>query len=362
MDRLARDSPGFPSLRRGNSRGYGLQANHRCGTGCFPRRRACRESKESFMRFTYGLIFGFSLIVFATLAGAQEAQQAIQVVLGKDGSIKVIDPKTGKELPSIILRGVEKAPFVRVIEGPSAIVNELTVDQRTGQLVRQQPAKDDKELEKTKQELQKAKKEIEKLKQDLKKEPPKAEPKKKVEEEYYELEIVPGPDGQPKVFTLKKVPPQTLDQKVDRVLREITELRKELTEVKKRLEERKGPPAGKGPPEGKRPPFEPRGGWGWGGWGHWEPKKGPGNPDSIRIELEAKKHKELEEILRKHGISPDVLKMIEDKKKAAPKKGPGAKENEPAPTIAPAELERRLDHILSEVEALRKEVKKALAK
>ena len=335
------------------------------------------------MRFMLGLLFGIGVIVFPALTTAQDGTQAIQVVVGKDGSIKVVDPRTGNELPSIILRSAEKPPFVRVIEGPGEIVRELTVDQRTGQLVRlgQDKAKDA-ELEKAKKELNQARKQLEKLLDDLKKEKDAKDAKKSKDDEYFELEVIPGPDGKPKSFLLKKVPPQSLDNKVDRVMREIYELRRDINELKKQLDAKKGPPEGKGPPFGG--PGGPRGGWGWpgGGWDKggppkgYDPKgpepKGPpakkGDPKAdgpVRVEvnhnIDPKTLKQLEDIFKKYGIPSDVIKKIEEKKTKPEPKQPIVDPKAPTQP-ASGNVEARLDRILAEVEALRKDIQKGKGK
>jgi len=59
------------------------------------------------MRSISWLIFSLGLGVFLSSgsAGAQDAvKPSVQVVIGPDGSVKVIDPKTGKEVPSVVTK------------------------------------------------------------------------------------------------------------------------------------------------------------------------------------------------------------------------------------------------------------------
>lgn len=178
------------------------------------------------------------LVAFAGVQ-AQESQPAVQVIVGPDGSIKVIDPRTGRELPSIVTRPGAKAPDR--IPSASAEMIRFYFDSL-------QPREKGKEKEKQKER--------------------------------------------------EKDRPGTLDQKVDRLLDEMAEMRKELNTIKSRL--------------------DGRGGFG-GGWGPPWSRYGPSD----------------------------------DKKEKEKSKDSDRKEK------SRSDLERRLDRILEEAEALRREIQKS---
>jgi len=209
----------------------------------------------------------------ASIALSQEVRKTIQVVVGPDGAIKIIDSKTGKE---------EILNALKVLPGQEPQDKE--------ELLRKARAQEKEALERAREALEHAREQLERGKE-------------KADQ-----------------------PPATLEQKVDRLLKEVGELRKDVNQIKSRMD---GGAAGMPWQQ-----FVP------GDWQKWiKDKKGFEIPGG-KIEIDPAT---LKEILKK--LEAGKGKEIEKKKETPP---PNDRK----------ELERRLERILEEAEALRKEISK----
>jgi len=188
-------------------------------------------------------------------------------------------------------------------------------------------------------QLQEARKQLEKLlqeKQDL--ERAGKDKEKKVE-------------GTPKIIIQKKVievskgkAADGLEAKIDQLLKEVAELRKDVNQIKSRLDAR---------PMSPIPvlPFDPKKGDKRPGGPNFQILPFPGGAGGIEIELEFDKLdkatlKEIEEMLKKAGLPGGIVDIQKAKTK-------------PAQPERSQELERRLQRILEEAEALRRDIQKA---
>lgn len=153
---------------------------------------------------------GLTVLLCCGWASAQDAGKAIQVIVGDDGTIKVIDAKTGKVLST------EKI---------------------------QRPTND--------KQLDEARKALERLLQD-KKRIVEAQGKrivilqdKQIEFSPKSIKIIIGPDGKAQIVTeppAKKPVPQPaggIDQKLDLILKQLGDLRRDVDAIKQKLEGKK---------------------------------------------------------------------------------------------------------------------------
>jgi glycosyltransferase involved in cell wall biosynthesis len=259
------------------------------------------------MRNTSWFILGIgsALIWGHTASFAQDAPRPpVQVVIGPNG-IKVIDPKTGKEVPSVV---------TRIPDAPPRIQIEIALDkkQKTSGVFE---IEFDLQLDQAHKELLRA----------IQVQQAKGSPKvDKIEIKQLEFKIVPGPDGKPQIVTLqlvKPAPPMSMDKKIDLLLKQMDELRRDVDGIKKKLD-------GKGPPER----FEMR----------FQLAPPPPPPGSDK-----KLDKEARDRLN------ELLKKLEGEAKKEAGKGPAKKQ----PANRDAEIERRLERILQEAEELRREIR-----
>ncbi len=247
------------------------------------------------------LAIGSALIWGHTASFAQEAPRPpVQVVIGP-GGVKVIDPKTGKEVPSVV---------TKIPNAPPRFIIEFELDQN--------PGPDKKALDGLKA-IEEAARNF-KDKKEAGKKPGTLEDhilrvlefqQGKDGPKQMEFKIVPGPDGKAiLVFMQKKAEPLSTDKKIDLLLKQVGELRSDVDGIKKKL-------------DASRPPRTE-------------------GPDKKLDKETLDRAKEYMELLRKH--------MEEETKKAG--KGPERKAANPD-----AEIERRLERILREAEELRREIR-----
>jgi hypothetical protein len=284
------------------------------------------------MRGISGLVFGLGLGVLLTggQAKAQEAAKpAVQIVIGADGSVRVIDAKTGKEI--------------------ARVVAEKQADSSQKQQAQKQ-------LEKARKELER----VLRVQQEAQPVPPALPLKKKdpIERPPVRVQIVQ--DGPPRIPGQPVLPPAgasvggSLEKKIDLILKQLDELRRDVNQLKSKL-------------DGKQPNRLQL---------HWEvvpnpakdgkDKKKPEPPRILiapigkdKIELrplpdkgDSKLEKEVIE-----GLN-DLLRKLEGESKDKRKKAAGEKSNKERPVDRNVELERRLERILQEAEELRREIGK----
>jgi len=191
-------------------------------------------------------------------------------------------------------------------------------------------------------QLQEARKQLEKLLQEKQNREQAGKDKEKKDE------------GPPKIIFQKKVievnkgkSADGLEGKIDLLLKEVAELRKDVNQIKSRLDAKPTLPI-------PVLPFDPKKGDKKPGGPNFQILPFPGGgPGGIEIELEFDKLdkatlKEIEEMLKKAGLPGGIL----DVKKAKTKPAPVQPERS-------QELERRLERILEEAEALRRDIQKA---
>ncbi len=218
---------------------------------------------------------GLTILLTSSWAAAQDAAKpVVQVIIGADGSVKVIDPKTGKDLPSVVTKVAPQAPAR--LEAQMELLFARDALQ---------------------QALVQAEKAAKGRKGDAKQ-----------EQRIIELEFrIQGHAEKP----------ATLDQKVDRLLQEMAELRRDVNQLKSKLDSKmqgnKGQDAPPPPPGEKKLKF--------------------------RFEFDQESAKALEE-LRKKAVE-------------------AAKKNEPRAGDRNAELDRILERMIREVEELRQEIRKS---
>jgi hypothetical protein len=265
---------------------------------------------------------GSALILGTTASFAQDAPRPpVQVVIGPNG-VKVIDPKTGKEVPSVV---------TKIANAPARIVVELELDkkQKTPGVFE---IEFDLQLEQAHKELLRA------IQLQKAKEGPKVD---KVEIKPMEFKLVPGPDGKAIIVVMqRKAEPLSTDKKIDLLLKQVADLRQDVDAIKKKLDIKPTVSGWEGyyRKDDKGPPR------GWGGWGYTP--QGPDKKlDKEMLDRLQKLLKELEGEAKKADKGPD-------KKKEAGK-GPDKKQ----PANPDAEIERRLERILQEAEELRREIR-----
>jgi hypothetical protein len=266
------------------------------------------------MRSISSLWFGIGLVLLqpCTWAEAQDTPRpAVQVIVGPNGDIRVFDPKTGKEIASVVTK-VQTQRAQGQLERARFELEGLLLDGQRVQRVQGE----------------------------------KAEPKKEKAGKPLELEFNFGPGpGKPLVLTLQAPPAAgSLEKKVDLILKNLDELRRDVNQLKSKLEGKKVEvelwrvvpiPAKDGKDKDKR-------------------------PDAPRIQIKPapgqKLEKQVEPELRK--VLEDLLKRRIEEATEKARKAPPERRPEPRPDRN-AELERRLERILREAEELRREILKS---
>ncbi|HZZ79955.1 MAG TPA: hypothetical protein VFE62_15655 [Gemmataceae bacterium] len=189
------------------------------------------------MRRTSWFVVGLgSAFLWSSLAFAQDAQRPVQVIIGPTG-VKVIDPRTGKEVPSVV---------TKIPTAPPRIAFELEADKKKEPRV----VELDLQLDPARGEIRGA--DIHKATQGHKTD--------KIEIHQMEFQIVPGPDGKARIIALHAPHGKehhaglSTDKNIDLLLREMAELRHDMHEIKQKLG------AGGGRPWGM---WGPSSGFGW---------------------------------------------------------------------------------------------------
>lgn len=267
-------------------------------------------------------MFGIRGLILATAMGvlvswapaqAQDAPKpAVQVIIGADGSVKVIDPKTGKEISSVVTR-VGSQSLQRNLEEMRKAIEKYAVETEKGERV-------------------------DVWKSFEKYVAPDGVPFKI---ELFDLQD----DNKPRIILVekkgfekkkeaekKKEParpqPKSLDEKVDLILKQLDELRRDVNQIKGRL-------------DGK--PADSIRIWGSGDMRKGPPWRGFGPPKMDDIPWKALEGKlDAEQIER---IKAMIRKV-------------GAEERKEKPANPTAELERHLERLLREAEELRREIQK----
>jgi hypothetical protein len=259
-------------------------------------------------------------------ASAQDQPPAIKVLIGDDGSVKVIDAATGKEITGA--KAGEPKPIDEVLKlwfnakKPPEAHERWEIWRNRGQ------DQDMKDLLKLVEKIRKEKLGIE------------IPPDKKGEAKPKGFKILIGPDG--KLILIQddkkpaaKAPPANVDQKLDLILKQLDELRKDVDGIKKRIDAKPG--------------------------GRIEPKPGFPVPNPPRLApgtaIDPAVKKELDALLKE---AADGQKQIEDLLKKIEAKEPPRKPALPAPPDIDRtkQLERRIELLLREVEDLRREIEK----
>jgi hypothetical protein len=228
---------------------------------------------------TIGWLTVGSALLCANLAFAQEAPRPVQVIIGPNG-VKVIDPHTGKELPSVITRVPSEAPRAQ-------FAVDLPLDAAHKELLRaiqqHQGNKD--------------------------------EPKLEIRQ--IELKIVPGPEGKGRVVALQGLRDKergaglTTDKKIDLLLKEMSELRHDMHEIKHKLTMGSGQPwphAGFG---GMWMHMQRKGNMSGPGWKHEKGGRDAGKEKSLYRESDMERR--FERILREAEELRRELKKQTDK-------------------------------------------------
>jgi hypothetical protein len=238
-----------------------------------------------------------SALLWGNLAFAQQAPP-VQVIVGPTG-IKVIDPKTGKELPCVVTKVANAQPRIQIeLDKPGVVELDVQLDAAHKELLRAIMA-------------QKA-----------------AEHARKLQIQQIELKLIPGPDGKAVVVAAQPGRPgepaagMSMDRKIDLLLKQVGELRRDVEDIKRKLD---GKPGG---------PF-------------FEWKLSPKDKDGIRIQFGPGPEKK-EEKGKQSG--PNYEKKEEKGKKEG---GKGQKDGD-----RDRDLERRFERILQEAEELRREIRK----
>jgi hypothetical protein len=290
------------------------------------------------MRGISGWIVSVGVGVFLTSgwASAQDAvKPAVQVIIGADGSVKVIDPSTGKEINSVVtkVQTAPKADQQRLqahgqLELARMQLERVLRAQHLEVAPPQGAKKDKKDPKPIEIELQ-----LDfGLPQGGKKDKKEAKP---IEIEFH---IIPGPDGKLRFIQAPKAKPaaDTLEKKIDLLLRQMEELRRDVNQLKNKI-------------EGKKPEVR-----------LWQiiPQEGKDKkPEPPRFLLKPTPSKgELE--LYKEAIEKNMEELLKKLKAESRDKAKRAAEKERPPVDRNAELEQRIERILREAEELRREISK----
>ncbi len=201
---------------------------------------------------------GLGVALWAGQASAQDAQPAIQIVIGTDGSVRVIDAKTGKILANVPAQGQAK-PKVAQDEAIRKAVQYLQAQQdKAPQPGAAQPAGGtDAKLDLILKQLGDLRKDVDAIKKKLDgKQPdniriwfdrdlPMLPKDKKIEFERKDpkpvappIQVIPAPGSR------KKIDPG-LKKELDALLKEVTEGQKQIDDLLRKLEEKDRDPAKK---------------------------------------------------------------------------------------------------------------------
>ena len=305
------------------------------------------------------LFFGFGLLVLVSCgwAAAQDAAKprAIQVTIGPDGVVKVIDANTGQQIAKPVSKAQAKP-------GP-----------RQRQPGQQGQSDDKQQYDDYSQQIERILKSLH-AGQDKRAE---GQQDKRIDFNPKTIRIVIGPDGKAQIIqdrdTKKPATPPagTVEQKLDLILKQLGELRKDVDTIKKKLDGKQPdnlrlwqvvPTPGKDTPKDKKP---------------GELKFRIELPKDAKPTIDPEIQKRLDELIKqleKKGLIPDkpgapriqfvprpgggadkqfefefelkdILKKIEKDRPNAP----------PAPN--PAELRRRIEQLQQQLEQLQRELR-----
>jgi hypothetical protein len=330
------------------------------------------------MRRIRWFVLGIGLAV-ATGAWAQEAPRpAVKVVVGAEGSVKVFDANTGKEIPAKVQKAdgqsnseknvdqrrdptkeeIEKEMERRLIEVLKEIEwssqgrgTRVPLDEKAVARLLQEQLKDAnsgpkrdadqkrRDEDQRRRDLEKARRDAEKALEDARREiesilkerqkDAKPEPKRAEKPKVIELEL------RDIIIDKDKRPGQSasVDQKLDLILKQMAELRRDVNDLKKKLEGQGSP--GRQPGDGRdKKPGEFR----------FEFKPGADKkPDGSRFEFK---------------WDEETMKQLHDmiRKKLESKAAPETPARQPDRN---ADIERRLERMIREAEELRREILKS---
>lgn len=263
-----------------------------------------------------GLIFSLGLGVFMTCASAQAQDAAkpiaIQVVIGADGSVQIIDAKTGKVLTTVPAQGQARPMKPKADEAQQQLEQARKQLERVLQQQKERDAKllPAKPMDTKDEALRKA---IEYLQRQQAREAVPQPP--------------PGYRGVPLNKVMPGAAPASADAKLDLILKQLADLRKDVDGIKKKL-------------DGKQPD----------GVRVWDfvPKGKDGKPGVIEIELFPKP------VAPRIEIKPIQLPGDKDKKPAVRQfqlvpANPGSQPN--------PEALKRLEELIKQLEAEKKAAK-----
>jgi len=236
-----------------------------------------------------------SALLWGNLAVAQQAPP-VQIIVGPDG-FRVIDPRTGKELPCVVTKVANAQPRIQVeLPRPDVVELDLQIEAAHRELLRAIMAE-------------------------------KAEQAKRIDIRQIELKLIPGPDGKALIVAAQPGRPSeatagmSVDKKIDVLLKQVGELRRDVEDIKRKLESRPGGP-------------------------FFEWKLNPKEKDGIRIQIGPGPEKKEE----KGKQSGPNFERKEEKGKRD--------ERSERDRDHDREIERRFERILEEAEALRREIRK----
>jgi hypothetical protein len=306
------------------------------------------------------LFFGFGLIVLIScgFAAAQDAAKprAIQVTIGPDGVVKVIDVNTGQEIGK---------PAAKAQAKPGGNQGQQVQQEQQGQHGQNDNNQDQDPRQKIERIL-KAKR----LEQEGQEKRGDGQQDKKSDGNSKTIKIVIGPDGTARIITdqdeKKRIPEPrgSIDQKLDQILKQLGDLRRDVDAIKKKLDDKKGgvilwdvkPAPGKEPPAKEKKELKIK---------IELPKDKPAVDPEVQKRLDAiikeleKKRPDIE--LPKSPIDPEVQKQIDRILKQLKEKG-AVPETPVPPRVAPPppaqkieELQRSIDQLRRQIDQLKRE-------
>jgi hypothetical protein len=255
------------------------------------------------------------LLLCGWVAAQDTPRSPVKVLIGSDGSVQIFDAKTGKEVYKFV-------PQRDVVRQPG---------------------------DEAQKQLNKAREYLERMLQEPAKKPAGISDPKKAEKVLIQpLELQIAPVGEKPKVVLVQPRAGNLEQKLDHLLVEMQKLRKDVDAIKNKLGMNVPEagwhvvPAGKDPAKGKKP-AGPR----------FEIKPAPPGKN-----IDPALQKEIELLLKElqaeqKGLD-DVLKKLEGKA-STPKK---LVVELPRPIDRNAQIERRIELMLREIEAMRQEIMK----
>ena len=306
------------------------------------------------------IVLGLFIFKPGLATEAQEAlRPAVQVIIDADGSVKVIDPKTGRDIPSVVVRVHQPARVIQVQQQqraePQQRLEYLLKDVRTkaieleraadgkprvaslqpGQPKPQPPAGN---VEKA---IERLIKDLEEMKRDLR--TPKDAPAQRmleVKPHFGAWQVFPAqPGGPPRIVGQPAT--GSIEGKLDLILKVMDEMRRDIKNLQDRLP---GPKDKKGPNPGPRFEFE------------FELQPAPGQPGQdkkpspLLPRVKPADNKGQDEVLQK---ALEALRKQLEAKGARPMNTPDKKQPDRS-----ADVDRRIQQIIQEVEELRQEIRK----